>query len=79
MEIPQHNMFDEVDLLVLRDELRQSGLDTFQCADLIHVFLTEHGYGVSCREALIAAGRTEHNGFMLYHLEEELTRIARVM
>jgi hypothetical protein len=72
-------MFDEVDLLVLRDELRQSGLDTFQCAELIAAFLTQRGYGVSHNAALTAAVRTEPLGFPLTQLDRELARIAMVM
>jgi len=71
--------FPTNELKSLRDELRQSGLDSFQSAELLAAFLSEHGYGVSRHDARHAASRVEQAGFALPHLQEELEKLAWVM
>jgi len=71
--------FPQDELRNLRDELRQSGLDSFQSAELLAAFLVQHGYGVSQLEARDAAGRIELIGSDLPHLQEELEKIAWMM
>lgn len=71
--------FSADELKTLQDELRQSGLDSFQSAELLSAFLVQHGYGVSNHEARDAATRVEQGGFTLPHLQEELEKLAWVM
>ena len=65
-------------LNTLRTELMQSGLDSFQAAELLAAFLVQHGYGVSHDEARTAASRIEQVGFTLPGMQEELERIAYI-
>ena len=71
--------FDHSDLSCLREELRQSGLDSWQAAELISAFLIARGYGVSNAEARTAVSRIELVGCSLQTMQEELTRLALVM
>jgi hypothetical protein len=71
--------FAEADLNGLREELLQSGLDSWQAADLISSFLTARGYGVSKQDARKAAFRMESIACSLGCLQEELEKIAQVM
>jgi len=71
--------FPADELKALRDEMRHSGLDSFQTAELISSFLVQHGYGVSNHEARNVASRMETGGFALPRLQEELERLAWVM
>ena len=72
-------IFTAVDLSTLRDELRGSGLDSFQAAELIGAFLTQRGYGVSKQDARIAAARIELPGCDLATMRQELHLIALMM
>jgi hypothetical protein len=71
--------FAEADLNHLREELLQSGLDSWQAADLISSFLMARGYGVSKQDARTAAFRMESIDCSLGCLQEELEKIAQVM
>lgn len=71
--------FPQDELKTLRDELRQSGVDSFQSAELLAAFLVQHGYGVSNHQARVAAARIEQVGFALPLMQEELEKIAWVM
>ena len=71
--------FAEADLSGLRDDLLQSGLDSWQAADLISSFLAARGYGVSNQDARAAAFRMESITCSLRCLQEELEKIAYVM
>ncbi len=71
--------FPQDELKTLRDELRQTGMDSFQSAELLAAFLTQHGYGVSNHEARVAAVRIEQVGFALPRMQEELEKLAWVM
>lgn len=71
--------FAVADLSTLRDELRHSGLDSFQAAELIGAFLAQRGYGVSNQDARSAATRLESLGCDLASMRQELSQIALMM
>jgi hypothetical protein len=71
--------FAASDLSCLRDELMQSGLDSWQAAELIGSFLAGRGYGVSSHAARSAASRIESVGCSLQSMQEELEKLALVM
>jgi hypothetical protein len=71
--------FAEADLYGLREDLLQSGLDSWQAADLISSFLSGRGYGVSNHAARKAASRLELRGCSLQCMQEELEKLAFVM
>ena len=72
-------VFTASDLLTLRDDLRGSGLDSFQAAELIGAFLAQRGYGVSNQEARSAAARMESLNCDLAIMRQELRQIALMM
>lgn len=71
--------FAPSDLLALRGELMQSGLDSFQAAEILTSFLSGRGYGISSQEARHVASRIEVQGCKPEHIQAELERVARVM
>jgi hypothetical protein len=71
--------FPQDELKTLRDELRHAAVDSFQSAELLATFLSQHGYGVSHHDARFAASRIEQVRFALPHLQAELEKIAWVM
>jgi hypothetical protein len=71
--------FTANDLSSLREELMQSGLDSWQAAELVRAFLTARGYGVSNHAARGAASRIESFGCSLKSMQEELEKVAFVM
>ena len=71
--------FSQADLDALRTDLLQSGLDSWQAAELISCFLAGRGYGVSNHEARSAATRIESVGCSLLSVQEELEKLALVM
>lgn len=71
--------FPPHELKTLREELMQSGLDSYQVAELLAGFLTQHGYGVSSDHARAAAATQEIVGCTLPRLQEELEKLAFVM
>ena len=54
--------FSPRELLNLRNELLQSGIDTWQAAEVLSGFLTGRGYGVSSEHARSAITRLEGMG-----------------
>ena len=78
MQVEQE-IFTATDLQTLRSELRSSGLDSFQAAELIGAFLTQRGYGVSNQDARNAAARMELVGCDLAKMRQELHLIALMM
>ena len=70
--------FTAKDLATLRTDLLQSGVDSFQAAELVTTFLGGRGYGISTDEARIVAAKIEGLGCTLEHMETELARVARV-
>lgn len=71
--------FPIADLSGLREDLMQSGLDSWQAADIISSFLSGRGYGVSSHEARSAASRIESVGCSLRCMQEEFEKLALVM
>lgn len=71
--------FAPSDVLALRGELLQSGLDSFQAAQILTIFLSGRGYGISSQEARHVASKIEGHGCKPEHIQAELERVARVM
>ncbi|HSM88208.1 MAG TPA: hypothetical protein VLT16_18780 [Candidatus Limnocylindrales bacterium] len=71
--------FSVAEVAALRNELLQGGLDSFQTAELLKMFLAGRGYGVSPESALDAAGRIEGTGCDVEFLHQELETLALVM
>ena len=71
--------FSIAELSALRNELMQNGLDSWQAAELFHVFLSGRGYGVSSDAAVDAASRVEESGCSIDVLQRELESLAMVM
>ena len=69
--------FTVTDLSSLREELTQSGLDSWQAAELISSFLSVRGYGVSNHAARGAVAAIESGS--LTAMREELEKLALVM
>jgi len=63
--------FSVSEVAALRNELLQGGLDSFQTAELLKLFLTGRGYGISPESALDAAGRIEGAGCNVEALHKE--------
>lgn len=70
--------FSIPELSALRNELVQGGLDSQDAAELLQIFLTGRGYGVSPEAALDAVSRVEGSGCSLEVIQKELDRIALV-
>ncbi len=75
----QVEKFSSTDLSALRSDLLQSGLDSWQAADVISSFLAGRGYGVSTHDARHAASRLESEGCPLDSMQQELEKLALVM
>lgn len=71
--------FPVADLAGLRTELLQSGVDSWQAAELVTNFLSGRGYGVDptiVREAVL---RLEANACSVECMQQEFERVAYVM
>ena len=71
--------FSARELVNLRNELLQSGIDSWQAAEVLSGFLTGRGYGVSAEHARSAIARLEELGCKLDCMQEELENLAFVM
>jgi hypothetical protein len=71
--------FSVRELLNLRNELLQSGIDSWQAAEVLSGFLTGRGYGVSAEHARNAIARLEGVGCKLDCMQQELENLAFVM
>jgi hypothetical protein len=71
--------FSVAEVTALRNELLQGGLDSFQTAELLKMFLVGRGYGISPESALDAAGRIEGMHCDVESLHKELETLALVM
>jgi hypothetical protein len=71
--------FTPSDAMGLRTELLQSGLDTFQAAEIVVTFFNGRGYGISSQEARRVASKIEGLGSRPEQIQAELERVARVM
>lgn len=67
------------ELVGLRTELLQSGVDSWQAAELVTAFLSGRGYGVNPMTVREAALRLEGNACSLECMQQELERVAYVM
>ena len=63
----------------LRNTLLELGLDWFETAEVIKIFVAGRGYGISSEAALHAAGRIEGTGCDTEILHQELESLAMVM
>ena len=70
--------FSIAEITILRHELLQTGLDSFQIADAIRAFVVDHGYGISRERALNAVNLIEGAGYNLESLQRELEASALV-
>lgn len=68
--------FPAADVSTLRDDLRHSGLDSWQGGQLITAFLATRGYGISSDEARKAATRLEASGCNVPCIQQELEALA---
>ncbi len=71
--------FSVPELTALRNELVQGGLDARQAAELLQVFLSGRGYGVSPEAAFDASIRVEGAGCSIESIQKELEGLALVM
>jgi hypothetical protein len=71
--------FSDVELESLRFDLQQSGLDSWQAAELVSLFLASRGYGVSRQSAQEAVARMESNRCSIACLGYELEKLALMM
>lgn len=67
------------ELANLRVELLQSGIDSWQAAELMASFLAGRGYGVNSALVRDAAIRLEGSGCSFECIQQELERVAFVM
>ena len=75
----QIEQFSSDELTMLRQELRESGLDSFQCGAVLTSFLSNKGYGVSADQARVAITCIGLAEFTLPRLQQELEKLAFVM
>jgi hypothetical protein len=71
--------FSVAEMSALRNELLEGGLDSWQAGELLQMFLTGRGYGVSPEAALQAASRVEVQGCSIESIQKELENLALVM
>ncbi|MDE1160493.1 MAG: hypothetical protein PW792_00950 [Acidobacteriaceae bacterium] len=71
--------FTPADLIMLRYDLLQTGVDSFQAAEIVANFLSGRGYGISSQEARGVAFSIEGAGVTPEIIQSELERVARVM
>lgn len=71
--------FPVAELQDLRNGLLQSGLDSWQAAELVSSFLSGRGYGVSRQSARDAVSRLEGLSCSLECMQAELEKLAMVM
>jgi hypothetical protein len=76
---PKIEKFSARELSNLRNELQQSGIDSWQAAEVLTGFLTGRGYGVSAPAARKAITRLEEMGCNLDCMQKELESLAFVM
>ena len=71
--------FAAAELADLRSELVQSGVDSFQAAEMVTRFLSGRGYGVDTAMVREIAMRLEGNACSPECIQQELERVAWVM
>ena len=78
-ETPIDGKFSAEDVATLRGELMQSGLDSWQAAELVSSFLAARGYGISSDGARSAVTRIDSLHCSLASMHAELELLALVM
>ena len=73
---PCSDKFTAQDIADLRTELQQSGLDSWQAAELVSSFLSTRGYGISSDGARKAVARMDPAICNLAGMKAELERLA---
>lgn len=76
---PKIEKFATTDLSELRKDLQQSGLDSWQAAELVGAFLSGRGYGVANDELRTATTRMESFTCSIQRIQEELEKVAMFM
>ncbi len=71
--------FGLTELTNLRNELMETGLDSFLGAQVLSAFLTGRGYGIGTEQARDVVLRLEHAGCSYACMQQELERVALVM
>lgn len=71
--------FPAAELAGLRTELMQSGVDTFQAAQMVTAYLAGRGYGVDPEMVREAVVRLEGVACSVECIQKELERVAYVM
>jgi hypothetical protein len=71
--------FAAAELAGLRTELLQSGMDSWQAADLVTTFLSGRGYGADQTQVREAVVRLEANACTVECMQQELERVAYMM
>ena len=71
--------FAVTELAGLRTELLQSGVDSWQAAELVTAFLSGRGYGADPATVREAVLRLEGNACSLECMQQELESVAYVM
>jgi hypothetical protein len=69
--------FTAVDLLQLRGDLMQAGIDSFQAADMVTNFLSGRGYGVAPEEARGVVSLIDCHGCTADRIQAALEGVAR--
>lgn len=76
---PKVEKFATTELMNLRNELTQSGIDLWQAAEVLAAFLAGRGYGVIPEQARDAVLRLEGAGCSHECMQTELEQLALVM
>ena len=71
--------FPAAELTGLRMELMQSGVDSFQAAELLTAYLAGRGYGADAAMVREAVARLEGSACSVECIQHELERVAWVM
>jgi len=69
--------FTPSDLIQLRGELLQPGVDSFEAAAIVCNFLSGRGYGIAPEEARSVVTRIERHDCSPALMQAELERVAR--
>jgi hypothetical protein len=69
--------FTPTDLIQLRNELLQPGVDSFQAAAIVCNFLSGRGYGIAPDEARSVVTRIDSHDCTPALMQAELERVAR--
>ncbi len=68
--------FSSAELVALRTDLLQNGVDHWQAAEMLTLFLTGRGYGISRQRAREAVSRLEGSGCTVANIQKELDGLA---